>query len=231
MIDAFTADHYHLDHVPATVQLRWSVRDATCVVLSGHGRVQGAEKSVEVGVTTTFALTAYGAAVDERTLTIEVPADDAPPEVPIGAIAIWHGDPRRIPAGWRLCDGTGNSPDLRERFLLGAGDGIAAEGPGDTHTHPVTLNVTGRTAEHGAHAHGLPEHWQPGPAARPGWFARMRNKDYAGLRWADEVQLAGDARHAHRIELEPTPHGELSPAGPPAPPAYALCYIMRMRPE
>lgn len=232
MIDSFTADRYRLERAPATVRLAWVVRDATCVVLSGHGRVEGGGTSVEVAVTTTFALTAHGAAgVDERALTIEAPELDAPPEVPLGAIAVWHGDPRRIPAGWRLCDGTGDTPDLRGRFVLGAGAGIEPEGPGDTHTHPVTLKVAGRTDEHGAHEHGLPASWHPGPAARPGAFARLLNKGQAGLRWHGEVRLAGEAAHGHGIELERELRGELSAAGPPVPPAYALCYIMRTKPQ
>jgi hypothetical protein len=233
MIDSFTADQYRLERVPATVRLAWCVRDAACVVLSGHGRVDGGGMSVEVAVTTTFALTAHGAgpaAVDERSLTIEAPEVVRPPEVPVGAIAAWHGDPRRIPTGWRLCDGTGNTPDLRGRYVLGAGAGAEPEGPGDTHTHAVTLTVTGRTGEYGAHEHGLPERWHPGPAARPGVFARMLNKRQAGLRWHGEVRVTGRAAHSHGIEFERTLRGELSPAGPPAPPTYALCYIMRAEP-
>lgn len=47
--------------------------------------------------------------------------------VPLGMIAMWGGAVSQIPAGWALCDGTGDTPDLRDRFIVGAdvnmGDG------------------------------------------------------------------------------------------------------------
>ena len=35
---------------------------------------------------------------------------------------MWSGDTSSIPTGWQLCDGTNNTPDLRNRFVIGAGD-------------------------------------------------------------------------------------------------------------
>lgn len=44
---------------------------------------------------------------------------------PVGAIvAVWStrdGEVPRMPDGWHLCDGTGGTPDLRGRFVVGAG--------------------------------------------------------------------------------------------------------------
>ena len=39
--------------------------------------------------------------------------------VPRGAVAIWSG--KSPPKGWVLCDGTKGTPDLRNRFVMGAG--------------------------------------------------------------------------------------------------------------
>lgn len=39
-----------------------------------------------------------------------------------GIIVMWGGSVSSIPSGWRLCDGTGGAPDLRNRFIAGAGD-------------------------------------------------------------------------------------------------------------
>lgn len=39
--------------------------------------------------------------------------------VPIGGVIIWPGP--TIPEGWAICDGTGGTPDLRDRFVLAAG--------------------------------------------------------------------------------------------------------------
>lgn len=42
--------------------------------------------------------------------------------IPQGSIIPWYGDKANIPDGFALCDGTKGTPDLRNRFLVGAGD-------------------------------------------------------------------------------------------------------------
>ena len=61
-----------------------------------------------------------------------------------GMILLWYGPVVLIPTGWQLCDGTNSTPDLRNRFIVGAGDTYnpAATGGAITHTH------TGREAGH-----------------------------------------------------------------------------------
>ena len=51
-------------------------------------------------------------------------------------IVIWSGAIIDIPAGWVLCDGNNDTPDLRDKFLIGAGGGQAPDAEG-------TSNVTG----------------------------------------------------------------------------------------
>merc|ERR1719362_2207293 len=41
--------------------------------------------------------------------------------VPTGTIVMWSGSIQNIPNGWKLCDGSNNTPDLRDRFILGGG--------------------------------------------------------------------------------------------------------------
>lgn len=38
---------------------------------------------------------------------------------PVGAIIMWGGNINEIPTGWKLCDGTNGTPDLRSRFVVG----------------------------------------------------------------------------------------------------------------
>ncbi|MBX5464306.1 MAG: hypothetical protein IRZ26_01980 [Clostridia bacterium] len=45
--------------------------------------------------------------------------------VPRGVIVMWSGAVNAIPAGWALCDGTNGTPDLRDRFIVGAGASYA----------------------------------------------------------------------------------------------------------
>jgi len=40
--------------------------------------------------------------------------------VPKGSIIMWSGSIASIPSGWVLCDGTNGTPDLRDRFVVGA---------------------------------------------------------------------------------------------------------------
>lgn len=42
--------------------------------------------------------------------------------VPKGTIVLWRGTSATIPNGWVLCDGSYGTPDLRNRFVVGAGD-------------------------------------------------------------------------------------------------------------
>jgi len=37
--------------------------------------------------------------------------------LPIGTIVMWSGE--KIPKGWSLCDGSNNTPDLSDKFILG----------------------------------------------------------------------------------------------------------------
>ena len=40
--------------------------------------------------------------------------------VPKGVVVMWSGLIANIPAGWALCDGNNSTPDLRDRFIIGA---------------------------------------------------------------------------------------------------------------
>lgn len=43
-----------------------------------------------------------------------------PGTVPIGGIIMWSGSIASIPSGYQLCNGTNGTPDLRNRFIVGA---------------------------------------------------------------------------------------------------------------
>jgi hypothetical protein len=53
-----------------------------------------------------------------------------------GMIMLWSGSTGSVPSGWRLCDGGGGTPDLRNRFVVGAGSsyGVGAKGGATTAT-------------------------------------------------------------------------------------------------
>jgi len=53
-------------------------------------------------------------------------------------ILAYRGDINNIPAGWYLCDGSNGTPDLRNRFILGAGVRAVGE-TGGAETHTLTI--------------------------------------------------------------------------------------------
>lgn len=47
-----------------------------------------------------------------------------------GMIILWYGDTGNIPGGWVLCNGQNSTPDLRDRFVIGAGNNFTAGNTG-----------------------------------------------------------------------------------------------------
>ncbi len=54
---------------------------------------------------------------------------------PPGIILLWRGSLGSIPDGWALCDGTFGTPDLRNRFVVGAGDTYNPDDTGGASNH------------------------------------------------------------------------------------------------
>ena len=68
--------------------------------------------------------------------TITVPVG-----IPSGGIIMWSGAENAIPSGFVLCNGSNSTPDLRNRFIVGAGTG-GSYGVGNTGgADSVTLTV------------------------------------------------------------------------------------------
>ena len=69
--------------------------------------------------------------------------------IPAGGIFLWSGSIGSIPAGYVLCNGSNGTPDLRDRFVVGAGSTYAVDATGGSanaivvsHTHTATSTVT-----------------------------------------------------------------------------------------
>lgn len=89
--------------------------------------------------------TAPTAAAGTNTTQIASTAFVIANSVPSGLISLWSGSVASIPSGWVLCDGTNSTPDLTDRFVVGAGDSYAVGATGGSadavvvsHTHTVT---------------------------------------------------------------------------------------------
>ena len=92
--------------------------------------------------------------------------------LPSGIIVMWSGAANTIPSGWQLCDGSNGAPDLRNRFIVGAGSTYQ---PGNTGgSNSVTL-TTAQMPSH-SHAHSL-------SAASGGSHTHSHNFSISGEIW------------------------------------------------
>jgi hypothetical protein len=234
-IVSFTADQpmlYDLN-APATVTLAWNVTNAEYITISGVGMVQAQQSAVQVRVeeTTVFVLTAYGPGMAQiAAATCEVTVN--PPLIgrvaPIGAIMLWSGSTSDIPTGWALCNGDQGTPNLCDKFVMGAGGSVQpnTSGAADTHTHAVSAQSHSFTSSaNGGHSHGMPS----------GWSAThlSTDNDALGIQTShDSDSLAGvttasvpDHQHSVTVSLPAITTAANSQGYRPA--WYALCYIMK----
>ena len=117
-----------------------------------------------------------------------------------GMIILWYGNTGNIPTGFVLCDGNNNTPDLRDRFVVGAG---SAYSPGDTGgANSVTLTLN----QIPAHTHTYIDQYV---AINNGYRPWPASNNDCGSRNVDSGSAGGGQSHENR------------------PPYYALCYIMK----
>jgi microcystin-dependent protein len=130
--------------------------------------------------------------------------------IPSGGIIIWSGSSASIPSGWLLCNGSSGTPDLRNRFVVGAGSTYSVGGTGGnadaivvSHTH--TLTDPG-------HAHTFTNGTQTtsGGAGSGGVYADSTTVSTNSATTGITIASAGSSGTNANL-----------------PPYYALCYIMK----
>jgi len=126
--------------------------------------------------------------------------------IPIGFIGMWSGAANAIPDGWALCDGNAHSgqptPDLRDRFIVGAGNSYPVNNFGGEATHVLT------TLEMPSHTHTYTAY-----SSQRGYHATESDDGYYWIQNKDWGTTSAGNNQAHENR----------------PPYYALCYIMRVK--
>jgi len=119
--------------------------------------VNSAAPSLEFQVISGPGIVGQEQALVPRQRLVSVPfalqAKTAEDGIPVGVIVMWSGSIDAVPAGWALCDGTNSTPDLRERFIVGAGgDNPAVSGAA------YTPGLVGGENEHILTLPEMPQH-------------------------------------------------------------------------
>jgi hypothetical protein len=138
-----------------------TVANANPIVLDASGRTPQ-QIWLLTGYSYKFVLQTADAVLIQTLDNIYPILQNAPvsaPAIPAGGIIIWSGSTGSVPATWFLCDGTNGTPDLRDRFIIGAGNTYAVNSIGGTadavvvsHTH--TASSTSVVTDPG-HTHSL----------------------------------------------------------------------------
>lgn len=168
--------------------------------------------------------------------------------VPTGGIIMWSGSIASIPSGWYLCDGTNSTPDLRNRFVVGAGDEYAVDATGGakqvtltsaqipSHTHSfsgTTGNTSGLTGsfigqDDNSSSYRLRIHSATGVFSTtnygPGAFISSEVKAQS-VTHPGQVNFNGNS-HTHSFSGTTGSTGSGS-SHENRPPYYALAYIMK----
>lgn len=125
-----------------------TIANTNPIVLDAYGRTPS-EIWMQTGYSYKFVIQT-AAAVTLQTLDNLYPilqnAPASAPTLPTGAIILWSGSLGAIPGGYVLCDGNNSTPDLRDRFVIGAGSTYAVAATGGSadaivvsHTHTATV--------------------------------------------------------------------------------------------
>lgn len=134
--------------------------------------------------------------------------------IPIGGIIMWSGAINQIPAGWALCNGYNGTPNLMDRFVVGAGYNYSPGNAGGSGLIYV------RTENMPAHNHyykdGFGSFWGQGNIGN----------DSTPTTWGpDDISL--NAGWIWYRDMYTSVVGGSQPIDS-RPPYYALAYIMRI---
>jgi len=139
--------------------------------------------------------------------------------IPSGAILLWNGSVASIPAGWYLCNGSNGTPDLRSRFVVGAGSTYAVAATGGSanavlvsHSHTFSATTSGVDD----HTHSL-----FGSSTSTSGTGAFENRVPSGSRTSGAA-----GAHDHTVSGTTDSQGS-SATNANLPPYYALCYIMK----
>lgn len=159
-----------------------------------------------------------------------------------GMIIFWSGSSSNVPAGWLLCNGTNNTPNLIDKFIIGSSTSGATGGSANavvvSHSHSASADTQGNHTHYawsdvqGNHAHTTQGH----VSINKFFYSGGGGVDGTGIPYSAGAWTSESGAHAHNIGMHAagshghniavSTNGE-SGVGKNLPPYYALCYIMK----
>ena len=173
--------------------------------------------------------------VTQATLLGDTFGSAASGTIPVGGIIMWSGSTASIPTGWSLCDGANGTPNLQDRFIVGAGSAYGVGATGGENSVTLTTSQTPN------HRHFL--------ASTSGYQGSEGGKAELGQAPTQHISSSGsggsgDTQEKRDYVLErATGECNVGLSGPPIdssgnqsfgqahenrPPYYALAFIMRV---
>ena len=136
--------------------------------------------------------------------------------IPSGVIVSWYGDKANVPSGWAICDGTNGTPDLRDRFIVGAGNSYSLKDTGGSDKVSLTAD------QNGPHSHS-----GSGTASSSRLIAVKDNDGKLFIRLANTEGSRNTNFERPDITLTTASSGK-GAAHENRPPYYALYFIMKL---
>ena len=165
------------------------------LTVKGKLVANGEFEAADAKVTGAFSLSGSGRFLTSQGVDI----------VPSGVIVMWSGSASGIPKGWVLCNGKNGTPNLCDRFIVGAGSAYGVGATGGEASHKLSLD------EMPKHSHSYDF---KGADLKASWdgdnYFYDRSQQYPNNKnteWTNDA--GGNKAHENR------------------PPYYALCFIMK----
>lgn len=209
--------------------------NATITLSAGTGLTGGGNFTTDQSANETITLNVNAGTSANQIVQLDgsarLPAVDGSqltniPGVPSGVIALWSGATTSVPSGWFLCDGANGTPDLRDRFIVGAGSSYAVGATGGASSVTLTTTQipshshTGTTSSAGSHTHNITLYDAP-------YFTRVYRTGAIfniGNGSQNTRTTASAGAHTHSFTTSTTGGGGSHENRPPY---YALAYIMK----
>jgi len=158
------------------------------------------------------------------TTNVLIMTGEGNPFVPSGVIVMWSGTIATVPTGWYLCDGQNGTPNLLDRFIVGAGNLYSMNDTGGSSDAVVVSHThTGSTATGGVHSHSWSGSRQQAGVDDGNNQRQFSKGDNGGSDTVTRPTTTHDG-HVHAMSLDNT---GVSGTNANLPPYFALAYIMK----